>query len=419
MESVKTPNATGSSMQQALHSVRVLDMSRVLAGPLLAQNLADLGADVIKVERPGEGDETRSFPPFAKDENGNTSDVSAYFSSVNRGKRSITVDFRSADGQRLIRELTAKCDVFIENYKFGTLKQFGLDYDSLSAINPRLIYCSITGYGQTGPYRERPGYDYVFQAMSGLMSLTGGPDGLPGGGPAKVGVAISDVLTGINSSFAVAAALFYREKSGRGQHIDMSLLDVQVAAISHINMNYLVGGAIPKRMGSAHPNIVPYQAFDCLDGQLVVAVGNNSLFAKLCRALGLPDLLTDERYNSNPKRVENRESLVPMIGTVFEKRPVEYWMPVLLDAGVPCGRINSLPDVFDDPQVRARGLQRKLAHPQCGSIPMLANPIRFSETKAQYLRHPPNLGEHTSEVLKELLGMDEAEIDALSLKHVI
>jgi formyl-CoA transferase len=383
----------------------------------MAQNLADLGADVIKVERPHEGDETRSFPPFIEGEDGLAE--SAYFSSINRGKRSITVDFSKPDGRDLVLDLIAKADVVVENYKFGTLARYGLDYESVQRINEKIIYCSITGFGQTGPYRERPGYDYVFQAMSGLMSLTGGPDHLPGGGPAKVGVAITDVLTGIYSAFAVTAALFHRERTGEGQYIDMSLLDVAIAAISHINMNYLFGKVIPKRMGTAHPSIVPYQAFGCTDGELVVAVGNNLLFRRLCDCIGRPDLVDDPRFADNSRRVENRDALVPILVDLFATDKVATWIENLTAAQVPCAPINTLAQVFDDPHVRARGMRQELYHPRLGAAPTLANPIRFSKTPVRYQRPPPLLGEHTEEVLRIDLGLSAENIAVLAKRGVI
>lgn len=404
---------------KAFDGVRVLDMSRVLAGPFLAQNLADLGADVTKVERPGHGDESRTFPPYLTGADGQPTEDSAYFSAVNRGKRSITIDIARPEGQAIIRRLAAKTDVLIENYRVGTLARYGLDYESLRQVNPRLVYCSITGFGQTGPYRHQPGYDYIFQAMSGLMSLTGQSDDLPGGGPAKVGVAICDVITGIYSSFAVATALFHRERTGEGQHIDMSLLDVQVAAISHINMNYLVSGVVPKRMGTAHPSIVPYQVFDGSDGKFVLAVGNDGQFRKLCDIMGRPDLPDDPRFATNVARVSNRHELVPLMESILRASSVAHWVGRLLEVGVPCGPINDLRQVFDDPQVKARDVLRHIPHPRAGSMPVLANPARLSMTPPSYDRPPPKLGEHTHDVLSAELGMSDAEIVGLRRDGVI
>ena len=351
-------------MQKALDHLRVLDMSRVLAGPFLAQNLADFGADVIKIERPHHGDESRTFPPYLKDAAGAETEDSAYFMSINRGKRSVTIDISKPRGQELIRKLAANSDVMIENYKVGDLKRYDLDYDAIRKINPRIVYCSITGFGQTGPYQNRPGYDYIFQAMSGLMSLTGGPDELPGGGPAKVGLAICDVITGIYSSFAVMTALAARERSGEGQHIDMSLLDTTIAAISHINMNYLIGGVVPKRMGTGHPSIVPYQMFQAKDGPMVVAVGNDGQFGKLCTLLGLAELAQDERFRTNPLRVKNRDALIPTLEAAFARWPAGEWIAKLTELGVPCGPLNDLRQVFDDPQVIARGVETRIPHPR-------------------------------------------------------
>lgn len=406
-------------MEKAFGHIRVLDLSRVLAGPFLAQNLADLGADVIKVERPGHGDESRTFPPYLTAPDGAATDDSAYFSAINRGKRSVTIDIATPRGQQLVKALAEKADVLIENYRVGTLKRYGLDYETIRAINPKIIYCSITGFGQTGPYKDRPGYDYIFQAMSGLMSLTGQRDDLPGGGPAKVGLAICDVITGIYSSFAVSAALVHRDRTGIGQYIDMSLLDVQIAAISHINMNFLVSGAIPKRMGTAHPSIVPYQAFDGSDGNFVLAVGNDAQFAKLCDLIGRPDLPLDKRFKTNPERVKHRDELVPQLSIAFRERPVADWIEQLTAAGVPCGPINDLRQVFADPHVQSRTMRREMPHPRAGTFPFLSNPIRFSETPPTYDRPPPALGEHTRSVLGDELGLSGAEIEVLARDGVI
>ena len=406
-------------MSKALEHLRVLDMSRVLAGPFLAQNLADFGADVIKIERPHHGDETRTFPPYLKRADGTQTDDSAYYMSINRGKRSVTIDISKPLGQDLIKQLAAQSDVLIENYKVGDLKRYGLDYESIKAVKPDIVYCSITGFGQTGPYRNRPGYDYIFQAMSGLMSITGERDDLPGGGPAKVGLAICDVITGIYSSFAVMAALAHRDKSGEGQHIDMSLLDVAIATISHINMNYLVGGIVPKRMGTAHPSIVPYQVFNAADGQMVVAVGNDTQFSKLCQTLGLGALPGDERFRTNVSRVKNRDDLVPMIQEKFREKPAAHWIDTLTGIGVPCGPINNIKQVFDDPHIKSRGMRVEVDHPRGGKISMLANPARLSVTPPSYERVPPQLGEHTDEVLRNVLSLDNAASEALRSAGII
>jgi crotonobetainyl-CoA:carnitine CoA-transferase CaiB-like acyl-CoA transferase len=407
--------------KKALDHLRVLDMSRVLAGPLLAQNLADFGADVIKVERPHHGDESRTFPPYVKDAAGKATEDSAYFMSINRGKRSITIDFTQPRGQELVKKLAAQCDVLIENYKVGDLKRHGLDYEAIRAINPRIVYCSITDFGQTGPYRNRPGYDYIFQAMSGLMSITGGPDDLPGGGPAKVGLAICDVITGIYSSFAVMTALAEREKSGVGQYIDMSLLDTTIAAISHINMNYLVGGIVPPRMGTGHPSIVPYQMFQAADGPMVVAVGNNGQFEKLCQILGFPDLPRDERFLTNPLRAQHRDALVPTLEAALVQKPVAYWIEQLTPQGVPCGPLNNIQQVFDDAHIKHRGVQVAIPHPRAagGTVPALANPARLTNTPPAYERPAPLLGEHTREILSGVLNLPESEIQRLAADKVI
>ncbi len=408
-------------MRKALDHLRVLDMSRVLAGPFLAQNLADFGADVIKVERPHHGDESRTFPPYLKDSSGAETEDSAYFMSINRGKRSVTIDISTPRGQELIKALAANSDVLIENYKVGDLKRHGLDYEAIRKINPRIVYCSITGFGQTGPYRNRPGYDYIFQAMSGLMSLTGGPDDLPGGGPAKVGLAICDVMTGIYASFAVMTAIAERERSGEGQHIDMSLLDTTIAAISHINMNYLIGGIVPKRMGTGHPSIVPYQMFQAKDGPMVVAVGNDGQFGKLCALLGLGDLPKDARFLTNPLRVKNRNALVPQLEAAFAKATTAEWIEKLTQLGVPCGPLNDLQQVFDDPHVKSRGVETRIPHARAaaGSVPAVANPARLSATPPTYERAAPLLGEHTHEILSGVLGLTDADIDKLRTDGVI
>jgi formyl-CoA transferase len=407
------------AMRKALEHIRVLDMSRVLAGPFLAQNLADFGADVIKVERPHHGDESRTFPPYLKDAAGVQTEESAYFMSINRGKRSVTIDISKSRGQELVKSLARNVDVLIENYKVGDLKRHGLDYEAIREVNPRIVYCSITGFGQTGPYRHRPGYDYIFQAMSGLMSITGGPDELPGGGPAKVGLAICDVITGIYSSFAVMTALAHREVSGEGQHIDMSLLDTTIATISHINMNYLIGGVLPKRMGTGHPSIVPYQMFEAHDGPMVVAVGNDGQFAKLCALLGVPELARDERFLTNPLRVKHRDALVPRLAAAFAKSPVSEWIDRLTAVGVPCGPLYDIPQVFNDEHVKARGVEVRIPHARADFVPALANPARLSETPPSYERPAPRLGEHTREVLSSELGLSAAEIDVLYAEGVL
>jgi formyl-CoA transferase len=339
--------------------------------------------------------------------------------SINRGKRSVTIDISTPRGQELVKALAALSDVLIENYKVGDLKRYGLDYESLRKINPRLVYCSITGFGQTGPYKNRPGYDYIFQAMSGLMSITGGPDELPGGGPAKVGLAICDVITGMYSSFAVMTALAHRDRSGEGQHIDMSLLDTTIATISHINMNYLIGGIVPKRMGTGHPSIVPYQMFKAQDGPMVVAVGNDGQFAKLCAILGLAELARDARFRTNPLRVQHRDALVPQLEAAFAQKTVDAWIESLTPQGVPCGPLNDIPQVFADPHVKARGVHVQIPHPRAGAVSALANPAKLSATPPSYDRPAPRLGEHTREVLSSVLGLSNVEIDELAAAAVI
>lgn len=410
----------GAGAEGALAGLRVLDLSRVLAGPWCSQMLADLGADVVKVERPGAGDETRTWgPPWLKHDDGTLSDESAYFLGTNRNKRSLTVDFAHPEGRNVVRELAARADVVLENFKVGSLKQHGLDYASLATLNPRLIYCSITGFGQTGPYAERLGYDFLVQGMGGLMSLTGVPDGEPGAGPMKVGVALADVMTGLHATIAILAALERRHVSGKGQHVDLALLDVQIAALANQVSNFLVGGQVPKRLGNAHPSIVPYQAFPTADGYMILAVGNDSQFANLCTALDHPEWAGDERFVSNPQRVRHRDDLVARIGAVTRTRTTDDWLKRMEEAKVPCGPINALDRVFDDPQVRARGIRIEMAHPEASSVPMVANPIRLSESPVTYRRAPPTLGQHTDEVLRDWLALDAQAISALRGRGVI
>ena len=404
----------------ALSNLLVLDLSRILAGPWVGQTLADLGAEVIKVERPGSGDDTRSWgPPYLTDNNGNNTSESAYYLCANRNKKSLTVDITSAEGQALIKKLAIRADILIENYKLDGLKQYGLDYVSLKTINPRLIYCSITGFGQTGPYAARAGYDFLIQAMGGLMSITGQKDGEQGAGPQKVGVALTDILTGLYSTVGILAALAHRETSGQGQYLDMALLDVQVACLANQNSNYLVSGVAPKRMGNAHPNIVPYQDFPTQDGHMVIAVGNDSQFARLCDTAGYPELANDKRYATNKARVENRETLIATIRDFTVTKTTHEWVEALEAVGVPCGPINNLEQVFADPHVQARGLKQSLAHPLADAAPFVANPIRLSETPVQYRSPPPLLGQHNREVLSNFLGMSDAEIDGLIARGVV
>lgn len=403
-----------------LDGVRVLDLSRILAGPWATQVLADFGADVIKVERPEGGDDTRGWgPPWLHDANGQPTAESAYYLCANRGKRSVAIDFTGQEGQRLIREMARHCDILVENYKVGGLAKYGLDYASLKAINPRLVYCSITGFGQTGPYAKRAGYDAAIQAIGGLMSITGEPEGSPGGVPQKVGVAATDLMTGMYAVSAILAALRHAERHGEGQHIDLALLDTQVAWLANQASNYLVGGEVPQRQGSAHPNIVPYQVMPTADGYFMLAVGNDGQFARFCEVLGDPELATDPRYATNAARVANRDRLVPYLEQRLATRPSAHWLAGLEAATVPCAPVNRIDQVFDDPQVQARGLRIELPHPTAGHVPGVANPVRFSATPIAYGHAAPGLGEHTGAVLGELLGLDATELAALGSAGVV
>jgi formyl-CoA transferase len=409
-----------NGLPRALGHIRVLDLSRVLAGPWCAQNLADLGADVIKIERPGLGDDTRAWgPPYAPDAGGRATSEAAYYLSANRGKRSVTVDIASPEGQALLRELVVHCDVVLENFKVGHLKRYGLDYDALKAIKPDLVYCSITGFGQDGPYAHRAGYDFLIQGMGGLMSITGERDGVPGGGPQKAGVAITDLMTGMYATVAVLAALTHRDRSGEGQHIDMSLLDTQVAMLANVGSNYLNSGKRPQRWGNAHANIVPYQTFACQDGHIIVATGNDGQYQKFVEAGGRPELARDERFLTNPLRVKNRELLVPLLADMVAQKPRDAWIDLLESVGVPCGPINNLDEVFANPQVRARGMEVKLAHPLAGEVKLVRSPMKMSATPATSDQAPPLLGQHTDEVLAEVLGKSIDEIAALREKKVL
>jgi crotonobetainyl-CoA:carnitine CoA-transferase CaiB-like acyl-CoA transferase len=407
-------------MTDSLSHITVLDLSRVLAGPWAGQVLADLGADVIKIERPRTGDDTRAWgPPFLWDAQGRESADAAYYLCANRNKKSVTVDFTTPEGQSIVRRLAGEVDVVLENFKVGGLKAYGLDYASLRQVNPRLIYCSITGFGQTGPYASRPGYDFLIQAMGGLMSITGRKDGEPGAGPQKAGVAVTDILTGLYATIGVLAALAHRERTGEGQHIDVSLMDVQVACLANQAMNYLVSGSVPPRLGNAHPNIVPYQDFPTGDGFMIIAVGNDPQFARLCAALGRPELADDPRFASNKQRVANRSSLIDKLCAVTVTRTTAAWVTILEAAGVPCGPINSIDAVFADRQVRARGMRIDLPHPRAGSVPLVANPLRMSQTPVTYRTAPPLLGAQTREVLGQRLALSAAEIDELAERGII
>ncbi len=407
-------------MAGPLSHIRVLDLSRVLAGPWAGQNLADLGAEVIKVERPKLGDDSRTYgPPWVKDRDGKDTRDSAYFTCANRGKKSVTVNLASEQGQALVRALAAKCDVLLENYKFGDLARYGLGYEDLKKVNPRLIYCSVTGFGQTGPYRERPGFDFMIQGMGGMMSVTGEPDGAPGGGPQRAGVPVADIITGMYASIAVCAALAHRAETGVGQHLDLALLDSQIALLAYQNTNYFATGVPPKRIGNLHPNIVPYQPFRTKDGEVIVACGNDNLYRKLCEAAGCGGLATDPRFATNGKRVENRAELTRLLQEVFSKRTTKEWVDVLEAAGVPNGPINNVAQVFEEPQVKARAIRRELDHPVAGKLPTVASPMRFSATPVEYRLAPPVLGQHTDEVLKGLLGKSDSDIASLRAEGIV
>jgi crotonobetainyl-CoA:carnitine CoA-transferase CaiB-like acyl-CoA transferase len=407
-------------MSGPLGHVRVLELSRVLAGPWAAQTLADLGADVIKVEKPGTGDDTRTYaPPYAANRDGSRSSESAYFLSTNRGKRSVTIDFIHPEGQKLVHALAAKTDVVIENFKVGGLAKYGLDYASLQPLNPGLIYCSITGFGQTGPYSHKPGYDFMIQGIGGLMSITGEPDRRPGGGPMKVGVAVADIFTGLYATIAILGALAHRDRTGLGQYIDLALLDTQVAVLANQAMNYLVTGVAPQRLGNAHPNIVPYQVFATSDGHIIVAVGNENQFGRMCEVIGRPDLARDERFATNAARVNHRDELITVLQGTLVKRTMRDWLDALERAGVPCGPINTVADVFADPQVQARGLKLDLPHPSIGSVPSVANPIKYSATPISYRSAPPMLGADTDNILHEMLGITPEEIARLRKTGIV
>ena len=407
-------------MPGPLSHIRVLDLSRVLAGPWAGQNLADLGAEVIKVERPGVGDDTRGWgPPYLKDAEGRDTTEAAYYASVNRNKKSVTLDIGKPDGQAIIRELAAKCDVLIENYKLGTLKRYGLDYEVLKAINPRLIYCSVTGFGQDGPYAPRPGYDFIFQGMGGLMSITGERDGEIGAGPMKVGIAITDVLTGMYASLAISAAITHVERTGQGQYIDMALLDTIVAFNANQAVSYMASGKIPQRWGNAHPNVVPYEVFATSDGHLILAVGNDGQHARFWQVAGRPEIASDPLFKTNSQRILNRRALIPLIAEVMATRTKAQWILQLEAATVPCGPINNMQEVFEDAQVRHRGLRVDMPHALGGVAPVVASPMRFSETPVEYRITPPLLGAHNDEVYMKLLGKSGAEIERLKAAGIV
>jgi crotonobetainyl-CoA:carnitine CoA-transferase CaiB-like acyl-CoA transferase len=390
-------------MAGPLSHIRVLDLSRILAGPWAGQVLADLGADVVKVERPGAGDDTRGWgPPFLKDKAGRDTRDAGYFLAVNRGKRSIAVDLADPEGQRIVRALAARADIVLENFKTGALAKYGLGYEDLSAVNPALIYCSITGFGQSGPRRDQAAYDFMIQGMSGLMSVTGEADGKPGGGPQKVGVPIVDIMTGMYAAIAVLAALARRQESGHGEHIDIGMLDVGVSFLANQAMNHLISGRTPRRAGNSHPNIQPQDVFATRDGYLVLAVGNDDQFARLCEVLGRPDWAIDERFKTNAGRVRNNSILTPLISEVLMTRERDHWVRVCERVGVPCGPINTIPEVFADAQIKHRQMLIEIAHPVAGTVPQVASPMRFRNAPLSHERPPPLIGEHTDEILREL-----------------
>lgn len=409
-----------SAAAAPLAGVRVLDLTRILAGPWATQNLADLGAEVIKIENPAGGDDTRQMgPPFVRDQFTGENGDAGYFIAANRGKQSLAVDIATVEGQKLVRALAAQCDVLIENYKVGGLARYGLDYETLHKELPQLIYCSITGFGQTGPYNKRAGYDYLIQGMGGLMSVTGEPDGKPGGGPQRAGVALADVMTGMYAALGIVAALRHRDAGGGGQQLDIGMLDVQVAVLVNQSMNYLTTGMVPQRMGNGHPNIVPYQYFPANDGQFILAVGNDAQFRKAMTVLGLPELGSDPRFSTIAQRVANREILLPLMTERTRTRSIDEWVAAMAAIDVPCGPINTMDRVFADPQVVARGAQLSLPHKGAGTVPSVASPMRFSESAIRYAAGPPLLGQHTHEVLRRVLGASESQIAEWTAKGII
>lgn len=407
-------------MSAPLADVRVLDLSRILAGPLAGQYLADLGAQVIKIERPGKGDDTRGWgPPYAVAPTSDDPGLSAYYMCANRGKRSLAVDMTQPEGARLLRELAAKADVIIENFKVGGLEKYGLDYESVRAENPSVIYCSITGFGQTGPYARRAGYDFLVQAMGGFMSVTGVPDGEPGAGPMKAGVAISDQMTGMNALAGILAALYRRTKTGEGEHIDVALLDCTIAALVNQASSYLATGNAPVRLGNAHPTVVPYQAFATLDGFIALAVGNDGQFARFCEVAGEPSLAEDERFQTNAARIVNRAILIPQVARIMAGRTSADWIAALEAASVPCGPINTIDQVFADPQVQHRAMRQTRQHPVHGDLSVVANPIRYASHDTTNQSAPPALGENTKQVLRNELGLSDEAIERLIAERIV
>ena len=407
-------------MSGALSHLRVLDLSRILAGPWATQILADMGADVIKVERPGMGDDVRAAgPPFLRDRNGNETSDAAYFLAANRGKRSVTVDMRTEGGQRILHELASQSDIVVENFMVGALAKYRLDYESLRTINPRLVYCSITGFGQNGPYADRPGYDFIFQGMGGLMSITGERDDRPGGGPQKVGVAFADIMTGMYATAAILGAVVHQERTGEGQHIDMALLDVVVAAIANLNSYYLVSGEVPGRQGNAHANLVPYGVFEVADGHVIIAVGNDDQFRAFCSVLGFPEWADDSRFATNPSRIRNRGELLPLIEEALSAWRMGEILERLQQADVSGGPINDIGEVFAHRQVQHRQMVIQMPHPLAGTVPLVASPINLSGTPVSYEIPPPLLGQHTTEVLRDVLGYESRRIEQLISDGVV
>jgi len=403
----------------ALSHIRVLDLSRVLAGPWCTQILADLGADVIKIERPGSGDDTRQWgPPFASVDGGGNEE-SLYFLATNRGKRSMTLNLSDSRGQKVVHELAAHCDVVVENFKVGALARYGLDYETLKEINPSLVYCSITGFGQTGPYADRAGYDFMIQAMGGLMSVTGEAEDVAGTNPQKVGVAIADLVTGLYSANAIQTALIHRERTGQGQYIDMALLDCQVAILANQAMTYLAAGQTPVRMGNAHPNIVPYQVFETEDGHIILAVGNDGQFRRFCELADQPHLAQDPRFVANRGRVKHRAQLIEALALLMKSKNTDDWLNLLEPEGIPCGRINSIDETLNDPQVVHRQMRTQALHSSLGEINLLGSPLKLSETPGEVRRAPPVLGEDTDQVLREVLGYEDSAISALQADGVV
>jgi len=407
-------------MAGPLAHLTILDLSRVLAGPWCTQLLADLGATVIKIEKPGSGDDTRAWgPPFLADRAGNETAEAAYYLACNRGKQSVAIDFTKSEGRDLVLALARASDAFVENFKVGGLARYGLDYAHVSKVNPRIVYASITGFGQDGPYADRAGYDFIIQGMCGFMSVTGERDDRPGGGPQKAGVAITDLMTGMYTSVALLAALAHRERTGEGQHVDACLLDSSVAMMAVMNMNYLVSGVAPQRAGNAHQNIVPYQVFACADGHLILAVGNDGQFRKFCDVAGVPEWAADPRFATNAARVRQRETIVPLIDAVMRTRTQSAWLAQLEAAGIPCGPINAIDQVFDDPHVKARGMRIDLPHPQAASVPGVRAPLRLSGSPLSYAAPPPLLGEHSRSVLRDRLGVDDVALAGLIARGVV